>query len=387
MAVSDGQRVNAAVTNAAYLSRTTDSDTTAKIDLKNADTPFVTDVQATINDQQTQITNNDDDIATLQSEKTDKSTLTAKGDIYAATAASTPDRLAVGTDGQVLVADAAEATGLKWADNSVTELTTKGDILSHDGSASDRLPVGTDGQVLTADSAEALGVKWATPAGAGSGKAFLGVQVFTSSGTWTPTAGTTAVMVEVVGGGGAGGSGDNTIAAAMSTGSGGAGGGYSRRYIDSGLGATETVTVGAGGSGAAELGGGNGGTSSFGAFCSATGGGGGLGSTDSTGSRIVRGSNGGVGSGGDVNATGGSTEASWSSNNITSGLGVVTGGGDSYLGGGARGEGFVLGSTTVGGQAGFVYGGGGAGAGAGQSQTAIAGGDGADGIVIVWEYE
>jgi hypothetical protein len=40
--------------------------------------------------------------------------LTTKGDIYAATAAYTPERLAVGTNGQVLTADSSTATGLKW---------------------------------------------------------------------------------------------------------------------------------------------------------------------------------------------------------------------------------------------------------------------------------
>jgi len=47
--------------------------------------------------------------------KIDKSLLTAKGALISATAASTPAALAVGTNGYVLTADSAEATGLKWA--------------------------------------------------------------------------------------------------------------------------------------------------------------------------------------------------------------------------------------------------------------------------------
>ena len=46
---------------------------------------------------------------------TTKATLTTKGDIYAATAASTPARLGVGTNGQILVADSTASTGLKWS--------------------------------------------------------------------------------------------------------------------------------------------------------------------------------------------------------------------------------------------------------------------------------
>jgi hypothetical protein len=43
------------------------------------------------------------------------SLLTTKGDLIAATGASTPARLAVGTNGQVLQADSTAATGVKWA--------------------------------------------------------------------------------------------------------------------------------------------------------------------------------------------------------------------------------------------------------------------------------
>lgn len=47
----------------------------------------------------------------------------AKGDLIGATAADTPARLAVGTNGQVLVADSSESTGLKWATVGAGALT------------------------------------------------------------------------------------------------------------------------------------------------------------------------------------------------------------------------------------------------------------------------
>jgi len=100
----------------------------------------------------------------------------AKGDLIVGTAADTAARLAVGSNNQVLVADSAETTGVKWAavpGGGYVAVDTiwdaKGDIVA--ASAADtaaRLAVGTNGQVLTADSAQTLGVKWATPsAGAG----------------------------------------------------------------------------------------------------------------------------------------------------------------------------------------------------------------------------
>lgn len=44
-----------------------------------------------------------------------KSLVTAKGDIIAATASATPARVAAGTNGQYLVADSTQASGIKWA--------------------------------------------------------------------------------------------------------------------------------------------------------------------------------------------------------------------------------------------------------------------------------
>ena len=84
----------------------------------------------------------------------DVTPLTTKGDILARNASASV-RLAVGTDGYVLTADAAEATGIKWASNPAgfaDPMTTRGDIIIRNSSnVTARLPIGANNYVLTSD--------------------------------------------------------------------------------------------------------------------------------------------------------------------------------------------------------------------------------------------
>lgn len=65
-----------------------------------------------------------------------------------------------------------------YVPNATTPLTTKGDLYGFD-TVPDRIPVGTDGDVLTADSGAALGVSWQAPAAGGG---VIGTAIFDASG-------------------------------------------------------------------------------------------------------------------------------------------------------------------------------------------------------------
>jgi len=112
------------------------------------------------------------------------------------------------------------------------------------------------------------GTSWTSLSGT---PAFNNMQVFTSSGTFTPTPGVTKYFVECMGGGGGGAKG------------GGGSGGAAKGFITTS--SAQTVTIGAGGAASTTYGqnGGSGGATTFGSFITANGGqGGGGSSTDYT---------------------------------------------------------------------------------------------------------
>jgi hypothetical protein len=208
--------------------------------------------------------------------------------------------------------------------------------------------------------------------------ALLNVQVFTSSGTYTPTNGAVKAIVEFIGGGGAGGGAQATGAGQTAVGAGGGAGAHGMGYIASGL-TTQTITVGSGGTGSSGASGGNGGNSSFGSIFTAQGGQGGNAGAAATApsSGSGGGAGGGVsgGAGGTLimQGTGQGGQIGFSINTA-----IVVGGSG---GGSAWGSG---GNANSGAAAGL--GAGGAGAGIGQNAAAAAGFNGSSGIVIVYEY-
>lgn len=66
-----------------------------------------------------------DNWTSIESNLIDKSLVTTKGDVIAASAASTPVRVGVGSNGQVLTADSTQTPGIKWATPSALDLLLK----------------------------------------------------------------------------------------------------------------------------------------------------------------------------------------------------------------------------------------------------------------------
>jgi hypothetical protein len=103
------------------------------------------------------------------------SKLTTKGDLLV-TSGSALNRLGVGSNYQVLGADSAATNGVAWQSSPNSLMTAKGDlVVASAANTPARVAVGTDGFALVADSTQASGVKWAVAA---SPVDILQIQVF-----------------------------------------------------------------------------------------------------------------------------------------------------------------------------------------------------------------
>lgn len=269
--------------------------------------------------------------------------------------------LAIGTDVQAYSALLTDLAAISVVAGDVLYGAGSGDLA--------RLAKGSDGQVLTLASGLP---SWAAPAA--GGVVSVKTRVFTSSGTYTPSAGMLYAQIICLGAGAGGGGAGNFQ---NSAGGGGAGSLSQKLASAADIGASQTVTVGSAGS-AGSSGGGTGGTggdTSLGTLCVGKGGSGG-GGVNSSGA-VGAGGNGGVAGTGDVTGTG------------APGLnGVVISGGTHWSGTGGSspwGGGGKSVPTNNNGNAGSGYGAGGSGAmanaGGGRS-----GGAGSPGLVIITEY-
>ena len=206
----------------------------------------------------------------------------------------------------------------------------------------------------------------------------LNIQTFTATGTYTPTAGTKSVVVEVQGGGAAGGGAPATAAGQSSIGSGGGAGAFGKGRYTTGFSGV-TVTVGAGGAGVSGLPGGNGSGSSFGALLTAPGGSQGTTAGPANAPFGITGSSlSGAAYGGTIFNGQGS-----SGGIATSAVGCIVSGVGGNSNFGAGGPIPNSGSTGI---ASASYGAGGSGAYQSPSGGALAGGAGMSGLVIVHEY-
>lgn len=213
-------------------------------------------------------------------------------------------------------------------------------------------------------------------------------QVFTASGTYTPRTGLIYAVIDCVGGGGSG-AGGTSASGRIDAGAGGHGGNYSRAIATAAaIGASQTVTIGAGGTApsAGNTNGGAGGQTSFGAICVANGGGGG--NYGAVGQIPTPGAPGAAGTGSVFAHVNGNSGGGGVNQSIITVINANSNpGGASGMGMGGARPAVAASTATATGTAAIANTGGGGGGGMGNNTaTTFAGGNGGSGIVIVTEF-
>ena len=234
-----------------------------------------------------------------------------------------------------------------------------------------------------------LGGQGSTVSASTSGR-FLRMTVFAANGTWNNMFDASYIVVYLLGGGGGGGGSQGVANFSCSGASGAGGGGCSKYILATALGATEAVSIGAGGTAGASTptSGSQGGTTSFGTHCSASGGEGGFYTIVSASGFTGFTALGGVGMGGDINFRGspgfsvGTQYGSYCSS-APAGNGALPIGGP-----GARGYNIKNITDASDGDDATANSGGGGGGGVSAYSAASnrSGGDGGSGLCVVYEY-
>lgn len=164
-----------------------------------------------------QVANNLNDVASKPTSFNNISPTSIKGDIIVNNG-TTNTSLSVGANTYVLTADSTQLSGIKWAPNAtgsflaiannlsdvanktvsfnnVSPITTKGDLISSDGTNNVRLALGTNGYILTADNTQSTGIKW-SPAGGGS-SGFVDNAIFVSTASTILTGGVNPTRINL----------------------------------------------------------------------------------------------------------------------------------------------------------------------------------------------
>lgn len=229
-----------------------------------------------------------------------------------------------------------------------------------------------------------LGDAGAASGGGGGGMTFLGMTVKTSGTSFTTQATTTLLYVRAVGGGGGGGGAQSIAPGVAACGGGGGGGQYSEGWMVAVGSTAYSCAVGAAGAAGTSGGtdGGDGTDTTFsGALESvvADGGYGGKGMTAGSGQAFAAG-----GAGGSTSVSGdvvGAGTPGAHGLRLSGTVGASGGGGSCPFGGGGAGL-----AAAAAGNAGQGFGGGGGGGLVLNGSTAVAGGAGAAGVLVIEEY-